>query len=84
MSDRSFVVSVNYYSDDQAPDAGKPQFYFMPYLVEVCDDEIRVDDMTWPNSTKAQILADGTAVAVLDGYTYLFRFYNLNQIYSWS
>jgi hypothetical protein len=56
----------------------------MPYLVEVCDDEIRVDDMTWPNSTKAQILADGTAVAVLDGYTYLFRFYNLNQIYSWS
>ena len=80
MFNESVVVSVNYYSDEEAPDdVGKPQFYFMPYLLEVYDNEVRVDDMGWPNSTKVQILGDGTAVAKAYGYTYLFRFYNLTR-----
>jgi hypothetical protein len=81
MSKESVVVSVNYYSDDQAPDeTGKPSFYFMPYLLEVYDNEVRIDDMAWTSATKVQILGDGTAVAKKRDYTYLFRFYNLDQM----
>jgi len=80
MSNESVVVSVKYYSDEEAPDQGYVGFYFMPYLLEDCGDEFRIDDMSWPKSTKVRVLEDGTAVAKAHDHTYLFRFYNLLQM----